>query len=286
MNPVPSAVVIGCGYVGTRLQHRLSAQGVSCIGVARTALADNSRLLLDLDQDDQQPLLQVCAGASLYYFAPPSSNSLHDARSRRLIDTLQQAGVLPANVVLISTTGVYGDCAGGWVDESAALRPAADRAKRRVDAEQAWAQFSESTGVALAVLRVAGIYGPGKLPLRRLHSGKPLLSQQQSPWSNRVHVDDLLDTVQAVSGSATVINVADGNPSSMTQYFHCLADAAGLPRLPEASREQLQAQWSEGLRSYMDESRRIDNSHMRELLGASLRYPDLATGLAACFDEA
>jgi hypothetical protein len=81
------------------------------------------------------------------------------------------------------------------------------------------------------------------------------------------------------------MNVADGSPSTMTAYFHGLADATGNTRLPEADREFLSAEWSVGLQSYMSESRKIDNTRMRELLGGSLRYPDLALGLAACLEE-
>lgn len=277
-------VIVGCGYVGKRLRRR--ADHAAALGVSRTRPEGAEHwLALDLDADPLAPLVESIAGSLLYYFAPPSMTSERDDRSRRLLEALADAGAAPRAVVLISTTGVYGDCGGDWVDERRALQPGSARSRRRADAEAAWTAFCETRGVPLARLRVAGIYGPGKLPLARLAGEQPLLRQSQSPYSNRVHVDDLLDCAVAAAGGEWLLNVADGTPSSMTAYFHALADAVGVARLPEADREALAQRWSAGLRSYMEESRRIDNGAMRALLGGRLRYPALGPGLAACLAE-
>lgn len=279
-----SAVVLGCGYVGQRLLRRLP-QGTA-LGLSRSQPSHvNQWLSLDLDSDPLDALCDVVGDTVLYYFAAPSVSSLCDDRSRRVVDALQRSGNKPAAVVLISTTGVYGDCGGEWVTEQRPVLPVAARSKRRADAEQAWSEYCARADLPLAVLRVAGIYGPDKLPTARLSQEQPLLLEAQSPFSNRVHVDDLIDTALAAAGQSILLNVADGSPSTMTAYFHALADALAVPRLPEAEREQLAAQWSAGLRSYMSESRRIDNTRMRTLLGGALRYPDLSLGLAACVRE-
>ncbi|MGB0865498.1 MAG: NAD-dependent epimerase/dehydratase family protein [Granulosicoccaceae bacterium] len=274
-------VVVGCGYVGQRLLQR-DLLATSILGVSRHR-PDGSCpwLCIDLDTDVLDALIEPMDGAVVFYFAPPSSSSLRDDRSRRLLAAMEAQACRPKAVVLISTTGVYGDCAGSWVDENTPLQAVASRSIRRVDAELVWGEFAASAECPLAVLRVAGIYGPGKLPLARLSKSQPLLLQSQSPYSNRVHVDDLLDSAVAAVGLNTVINVADGAPSTMTAYFHELADAVGVARLPEADRESLAVQWSQGLRSYMSESRRVDNARMKKLLGGGLRYPNLAAGLAA-----
>ena len=274
-------VVVGCGYVGQKLLSRL-AGNVSALGVSRTRPeAYDQWLCVDLDCDDLHGLVKALQGAVLYYFVAPSTISEQDDRSRRLLAVLAQSHSKPSAVVLISTTGVYGDCGGQWVDETCELQPVAARSIRRVDAEGAWSDYAKQSNIPLAILRVAGIYGPGKLPHARLTKKQPLLCEGESPCSNRVHVDDLVDTALAAADSTSVINVADGAPSTMTTYFHALADALGVQRLPEADRETLSAEWSVGLRSYMSESRKIDNTRMRELLGGSLRHPDLIVGLAA-----
>lgn len=274
-------VVVGCGYVGRRLLSSLPPGGG--IGVSRTQPPDAAEwLCVDLDTDPLDDLVKACGGAVLYYFLAPSTKTDQDDRSRRLLQAMSRSSASPVAVVLISTTGVYGDCAGAWVDEHRPLMPVATRALRRADAEKMWSEYGESAGVPVAILRTAGIYGPGKLPVARLSKSQPLLLGNESPWSNRVHVDDLVDTAMAVAGSEAIVNVSDGTPSTMTAYFHALADALGVARLPELCREQLEAQWTEGLSHYMVESRRIDNSRMRELLGGSLRYPCLVVGLAAC----
>jgi len=279
-----ASVIIGCGYVGQRLLRRWQdGNKPAALGVSRQLRTGFDHwLAIDLDHDDLTTLASHCDGAVIYYFAAPSSDSERDDRSQRFIDALQASSASPSSVVLISTTGVYGDCAGQWVDETAPLKPEAARSKRRVDAEIRWQGYAEGADVALSVLRVAGIYGPGKLPLARLEKDQPLLKVADSPYSNRVHVDDLLDTAEAIAGQHTVVNVADGSPSTMTEYFHTLADVTGLPRLVEAGRQELEQHWSHGLRSYMSESRRVDNQRMRELLGGELRYPELQHGLESC----
>lgn len=280
-----ASVVIGCGAVGQRLLKRLPSDALS-LGVSRrTVSMGRPWLSLDLDSDPLDGLLAACAGAVVYYFAPPSSTSEQDDRGRRFLGALDNASTAPIAVVLISTTGVYGDCAGEWVDESRAINPQVARSRRRADSEQCWRAYGDAAGVPVAVLRVAGIYGPNKLPVSRLNQAQPILCEEQSPYSNRVHIDDLVDIALAVAGSNTLVNVADGSPSTMTAYFHALADALGVSRLAVASREQLEAEWSEGLRSYMSESRRIDNSLMKKILERPLRYPQLAAGLAASVAE-
>lgn len=225
------------------------------------------------------------ADADLFYFLPPPKTGTRDSHLRHFLQALEENGV-PRRIVLISTTGVYGDCRGEWVDEQRQVDPQVDRARRRWDAEQQLQQWRQRTGGEGVILRVAGIYGPGKLPLKRLRSGAPMVAETLAPWTNRIHVDDLVQVCIAAmqkGGDGEIYNVSDGRPGNMADYFNQVADRAGLPRPPVVDAQESGAALSPGLRSYLAESRRIDNRKMLRELGVALQYSTLAQGLDACF---
>ncbi|WP_275100080.1 SDR family oxidoreductase [Sedimenticola hydrogenitrophicus] len=282
-------VIIGCGYLGTRVALACRRQGAPVTGVVRsTASAEGLRAagieaaVLDLDQ----PLIDAPAlqDSELFYFAPPPGEGVEETRVRQLIAGFEQFGQ-PRRVVYLSTTGVYGDCAGAWVDETRPVNPRVDRARRRWDGEQRFAAWSRATGDELVILRVAGIYGPGKLPLARLRRGEPTLRESEAPYTNRIHIDDLVGVCLAAlarGGDGEVYNASDGAPGNMTDYFNQVADWAGLPRPPQIPLAEATNRLSVGMLSYLQESRRLDSGKLRRELGVELRYPDLASGLAAC----
>jgi len=287
---VTKTVILGCGYVGRHVAALEQDAGNDVLGVVRSdAGAETLRqhgiaaALADLDAPASLAALPL-SGSVIYYFAPPPPRGITDPRMQAFVDTLDPAAP-PARVVLISTTGVYGNCAGAWIDEDTPLNPQADRAHRRADAENTLRQWGRACGVPVVVLRVPGIYGPGRLPEQRLREGRPVLRENESPYSNRIHVRDLARACFAAArrGRADrVYNIADGHPSTMTDYFNHVADALGLPRPPPISRAEAQAELSAGMMSYLEESKRIDITRMREELGVELEYGDLARGLADC----
>ncbi|MEW8064533.1 MAG: NAD-dependent epimerase/dehydratase family protein, partial [Candidatus Thiodiazotropha sp.] len=237
---------------------------------------------IDLDQ----PLAAVnqIESRQLFYFAPPPPRGQQDGRVGRLIEQFME-GPSPQRVVYLSTSGVYGDCRGAWVDETRPPAPIADRAKRRLDAELRWRAWSERTGRELVILRVAGIYGPGKLPVERLRSGQPMVAEDDAPITNHIHSLDLVRiarTAMQRGASREVYNVCDGVPEPMTRYFNRVADFLGLPRPPVISLEEAQRRLSPGMLSYLKESRRLSNRKLLEELGVVLDYPDLEKGLPAC----
>lgn len=281
--------IIGCGYVGQRLAMAELAEGARVHAVARspeslqpvTAPGVAARRA-DLDDPESLAALDP-QGADVYYLAPPPSHGRTDPRMQAFLRALSKRA--PRRIVYISTTGVYGDCQGEWVAEDQPTRPSADRAYRRVDAESQLRAFGETSGVAVVILRVPGIYGPGRLPRERLEKGLAVLREADAPWSNRIHVDDLVTTCLAAMRRAapgTVYNVSDGNPSTMTDYFNHVADVLGLPRPPQVSRSEAERVIDPGMRSYLAESRRIDSRRMREELGVVPRYATVVEGLAAC----
>jgi nucleoside-diphosphate-sugar epimerase len=291
MTSVASDVlIIGCGDIGERVALRELADGRAVTGLVRTeASALRLRalgikpLLCDLDNASALAPLSV-KDARVYYFAPPPGKGLTDPRMESLVSRMTPAN-RPRRVVLISTTGVYGDCQGEWVTEDRPPAPQADRAKRRLAAEISLRRWSESSGVPVVILRVPGIYARGRLPEARLRNGEPVLREEESPFSNRIHADDLADVCVVAAhhpAPGVVYNVSDGHPTTMTDFFCRVADLLALPRPPAITLEAARQQLNEGMLSYLAESKRIDNRRLREELGVELRYPDLTSGLRAC----
>ena len=282
-----SFLVVGCGYVGYRIAIGERGDGYAASAIVRSE--DRRRVLsnegvrsiaLDLDQPiESRHLHDIC----VYYLVPPPSRGLDDPRIARFLGSIAPDG-RPERIVLISTTGVYGDAGGDWVDEDSPVDPGTDRARRRRAAELVLIEWATERCVPWSILRVPGIYGPGRLPLDRLRAGTPVLNESEAPWSNRIHVDDLVRACRAAARTDAVnqvINVSDGQPTTMTDYFNRLADHFGLPRPPQISLAEARTQFSEGMLSYLTESRRISNLRMCERLGVLPRYPDLESGLSA-----
>jgi nucleoside-diphosphate-sugar epimerase len=194
----------------------------------------------------------------------------------------------PRRIVYISTSAVYGDCGGAWITEAQELKPTTERGYRRLDAERqltAWCQAHKTQWI---ILRVPGIYGPGKLPFARLRKGTPVLREEDAPYTNRIHADDLATIcIAAMSSnkSNTVYNVSDGHPGNMTDYFFRVADAAGLPRPPVVNREEAQAVLSPGMLSFLQDSRRMSNRKLLAELDIVLLFPDLESGLRGCISH-
>ncbi len=286
--------IVGCGYVGMAVALRERERGAhvralarSSASVGRLQAARIEAVAGDLDDPHSLQALRL-AGACVYYFAPPPSTGISDPRMDAFLEALRPHAP-PARLVLISTTGVYGGCGGQWIDEQRPPNPQTDRARRRLAAERALQAWGEEVGVPIMILRVAGIYGPERLPIERLQKGLPVLSERESPWSNRVHVDDLVSACLAAADcdhAGCLYNISDGHPTTMTDYFNRVADAVGLPRPLQVSLQQAKSALSAEMLSYLSESRRLDNTRMRNELGVVLRYPTLIDGLAACLEPA
>ncbi len=283
-------LIIGCGDIGQRVAQLEKEAGHSVAALARSQESAQRLRAIgiepvsgDLDIPSSLASLPV-KDAQIYYFVPPPEQGVTDPRLENFIKILER-GNLPARVVLISTTGVYGDCQGEWVTEERAPNPQADRAKRRLAAETALRRWSEACGVPIIILRVPGIYGPGRLPEKRLRAGEPVLRVEESPFSNRIHADDLARVCLAAmrrGRAGAIYHASDGHPTTMTDFFCRVADQLGITRPPMVSMEEARKRLGAGMLSYLAESKRIDNRRMREELGVELKYPDLATGLAAC----
>jgi nucleoside-diphosphate-sugar epimerase len=187
----------------------------------------------------------------------------------------------------MSTTGVYGDTGGELVTEDTAVAPANDRSRRRVAAERMTMDWCASRGVRCVILRVPGIYGPGRLPLERLRRDEPAIRPEDAGPGNRIHVDDLVAAcVAAIERPVTgVVNVCDGDYSSTTVFLQRTAALAGLPPPRLVSMAEARGRISPGMLAFLVESRRVDNRRMRDELGVQLAYPTLDAGITASLAE-
>lgn len=278
--------IIGCGDIGCRVALLWQARGASVHAMARSeaaarALEAAGIIVYRADLDDPLSLAALpLDGALVYYFAPPPLQGVSDPR---MTNFTAHAG-RPARVVYISTSGVYGDHGGDWVDEDTPTAPNTERAQRRLDAETVLRAWGAENKVAVSILRVGGIYGPGRWPLERLRKGAPVLREDECGYTNRIHADDLAEICVVAGergGADRVYNVSDGQNGTMTQYFYAVADHFGIPRPPALSMAEAKQQLSPAMLSYLLESRRMDNRRLLDELGVVLCYPDLASGLAA-----
>jgi nucleoside-diphosphate-sugar epimerase len=284
-------LVVGCGYVGTRLATLLLARG-PVIGLTRSAASAAALGARGLDAEAWDfdgaapPAAALAQPAVVYYLVPPQPEGATDPRLAKFLDALPAP---PPRLVYVSTTGVYGDTGGDWVSEDSPLHPTTDRAQRRVDAEARIGEYAARHGVPCTILRVPGIYGPGRLPLERLRRGDPLIRHAEAGYSSRIHVDDLANALLLAGTQPAAVgrtyNVTDGNTSTMTEYFERVATLAGLPAPALVSRAEAERRLSPGLMSFLSESRRIDSSRIRRELGFEPRFADLRLGILSSLPQ-
>lgn len=282
--------IIGCGDIGLRVARKLIAQGgvVEATahfeeGVGELESSGIKAIVANFDYQDDIPDFSV-AGRKLYYFLAPQGGGSSDYRMLNFCRRLSPENC-PERIVYISTSGVYGDCGDQLVTEETPLSPQTSRAKRRVSAEGQLREQSEKLGFDLIVLRVTGIYGPGRLPLSQLHKGHEVLKPEESPPTNRIHSLDLVDICLAAmekGDGGDIFNVCDGQKSSMSEYFMEVARLYDLPQPKQLSWDEAEKSMNPLTLSFLKESRRMSNRKMLEKLGIKLNYPTLEEGLKAC----
>ncbi len=286
---VEKVLIIGCGNIGKSVARLASANHATV-----TAMARSTERVAELQQlgivpisgnlDDPPSLKSLpTKDALVFYFAPPPGGGITDPRLRAFCASIA-AGNEPQKVVYISTSGVYGDSGGALVTEETPATPQTARGKRRLDAETALREWCTERQVAHVILRVTGIYGPGRLPIQQLTSGQPVLLEAAAPFTNRIHAEDLARICIAAADrgeSGEIFNISDGQPGTLTQYFNAVADALTLPRPRQVTLEEARKVMTPLMLSYIGESRRMDNSKMLRKLGITLLYPTLEAGIRA-----
>lgn len=288
-------LIIGCGDVGQRvvreLGHgrRVQVLALTSTPERRIVLREQGVRPLTGNLDDPASLARLAGIATrVIHLAPPPSQDLvdwrRDPRTRALLRALAMRSS-PATLVYGSTSGVYGDRQGQWVNESSSVTPQTPRAWRRVDAEQQVHWFGRRHAVRTAVLRIPGIYAPdraGGTPRDRLLRGTPVLRAEDDVYTNHIHADDLARACARAVWMARPqrnLHISDDSQLRMGDYFDMAADLYGLPRPPRIARDAASSQLPLMLLSFMSESRRLVNERMKSELRLRLRYPTVMQGL-------
>ena len=305
---LPRLLLAGCGDVAVRLAHQLSAFGERYRIRALLRHTPGSpewlhwralgTIPISADLDHARSLHRLRGIADqVVYLAPPTETVGQrpiDARLNRFLAALHGGRSLSRRLVLIGTTGVYGDRAGALTPETTPLRPQSARGQRRALAEQTlrhWRRSRSRAGLSPSpdtqqtggILRVPGIYATDRLPVERLRAGTPALCADEDSWTNHIHADDLarISWLALVrSGNLRAINATDYSQMKMGDWFDAVADATGLPRPQRLPRADIQAQVSPMLYSFMSESRRLDNTRLTRELRIRLIYPTVYDFLA------
>jgi len=289
-------ILIGFGYMANRVANKLqqieliSDKTIYSLSRSKsTHLTGLQHISFDLDNPDNHPFIkkEIINQSSLLYLIPPPSKGKLDPRIGNFLRLIKHSNATPEKITLISTTGVYGNCHGEWVDETQAVKPNVDRAYRRVDAENQLQKFCLENNIKSTILRVSGIYAEDKLPLARIKKQLPIVNKTDSAYSNRIHAEDLaticchsiVPKLSAYNHNG-IYNCSDSSPSTMFDYFTRLAETYHLPPPPVINIKEAQEQLSAGMLSYIQESRRISNKKLLTDFNIQLKYPSLEHFLA------
>jgi len=241
----------------------LSFDGTSASPELRHAIGEADAALISIPQDESgDPVLRVCG------------------------DAFAQAPHL-RSIVYLSTVGVYGGRHGDWVDETTPADPHSARSRDRRLAEQSWRDFGARRGIAVAILRLAGIYGPGRNALTQIARGTARRIVKPGQVFNRIHVADIAQAIDAAFArrASGIFNVADDEPTPAADPIAFAAQLMGVEPPPEIPFEEAAPSMSPMALSFWQECRRVRNDKLKRELGVNLRYPTYREGLRALFEE-
>jgi len=291
---MPTLICFGLGYSAEYFAGMFGQKFGRIAGTVRGAeraailnAYDDGRLTaLLFDGKTAAPDLRHAVGEAelVLVSVPPDDNG--DPVLRTLGDTLSQAKHL-RSIVYLSTVGVYGDCGGAWVDEAAPAKPGSARGRARLAAEQAWQELGARRGIAIAVLRLAGIYGPGQNALIQVARGKARRIVKPGQVFNRIHVGDIAQAIDAAFArqASGIFNVADDEPTPPGELVAFAAQLLGVESPPEIRFEDAAPTMSPIALSFWQECRRVRNGALKRTLGVRLLYPTYREGLRALFEN-
>jgi nucleoside-diphosphate-sugar epimerase len=244
---------------------------------AQAVVFDGARVTAELGR-------AIAAADHALISVPPGATG--DAVLAACGTALAAAGDL-RTLVYLSTVGVYGDHGGGWVDEQTAVAPISERSRWRVAAEVGWQEFGARHGIPVAILRLAGIYGPGQNAFVALARGKARRIVKAGQVFNRIHVADIAQAIDRAFArrASGVFNVADDEPGPPADPIVFAAQLIGREAPPEIPFVEAAASMSEMGLSFWQECRRVRNAKLKRELGVTLRYPSYREGLRALFKD-
>ena len=280
-----TALVIGCGYTGIRLAHRLREMGLRVVGTSRradrsqeTGTAGIEFLTGDLRDADVISRLGELRPSVVAYCVPPQATG--DPLAAVLAAT--KNSLLEA-FLYASSSSVYGDCGGAWVDETTAISSHGTGDPDRYAAELCIAEAGMN-GIPTRICRITGIYGPDRTLMRMLANGGYTLIEGGDPWVNRIHVDDLVAGFVAAwekGDSGMVYNMVDEQPHRASEFANLAADLNHLPRPVKISEVEARTRYDTAELRRKLSSKRVRCLRLRNELGVRLKYPSFRTGLAA-----
>ncbi|WP_029349859.1 NAD-dependent epimerase/dehydratase family protein [Bosea sp. 117] len=272
---------LGYGYCAARFVALHGAGHARILGSTRGEgrSADSVELL-----GTGSPAFAAALGEAdvLLVSAPPDEGG--DAFLRDHAERIAAAG-RRGSIVYLSTIGVYGDSGGLLIDEGAPLAATSPRGRRRIEAEAAWRALGARAGRPVAVLRLGGIYGPGRNAVQDIRDGDAHCIVREGQFFNRIHVDDIADAIAAAiaRGFDGTVNVVDDEPAAACAPVRFAAALLGVPPPPAVPYEIAAASMSPMARSFWADNRRVSNRRLHDALGLALRYPTYREGLAALF---
>lgn len=276
--------IFGLGYSGLEIARLARAQGCSVAGTCTSE--DKARRLreggIEAHRfDGSVPLSPQAFGEPTHVVCTIAPGEAGDPALRTCRDLLGRVRWLG----YLSTTGVYGDHEGGWVDETTPAVPTQPRSRQRLAAEQGWRTLAAETGASLHILRLPGIYGPGRSTLDRVRAGTAQRIDKPGQAFSRIHVEDLaasaLRATTREDGTAEIWNVADDLPAPNADVIAYACELLGRPVPPAIPWEEAAPSMSPMARSFYSESRRVRNGKLKRELGVVLRYPTYREGLKA-----
>jgi nucleoside-diphosphate-sugar epimerase len=279
--------IFGLGYCGLEIAKLAMARGWRVAGtVTRAEKAAELRAAgLDAHQfDGTMPLPAPVLALESHVLCTIAPGAAGDPALRTCRELLRQARWLG----YLSTTGVYGDRAGGWVDETTEPRPMQPRSIQRLATERAWQELGRQSGAAVDIFRLPGIYGPGRSAIDQVRAGTARRIDKPGQVFSRIHVEDIAAAVLAAIGRSperappgAIYNVADDLPAPSSELIEYACGLLGLP-VPPALPWQLSAPAMSAMaRSFYSENRRVRNERIKRELGIVLRYPTYREGLRA-----
>lgn len=280
---MPVLLSLGHGYSARALAARLLPRGWQVIGTTRSAgkaeaLAAEGVEPLIWPGEDAGPALE----RATHLLSSVAPGEAGDPVLAALGPEIGAAARHLQWVGYLSTTGVYGDHRGGWVDETTPLAPSTGRGMARMAAEAAWRALAGRAGLPLHIFRLAGIYGPGRGPFEKLRAGTARRIVKPGQVFSRIHVEDIAQALEASIARpdpGAVYNLCDDDPAPPEEVLAHAAALLGLPVPPEVPFEE--AELSPMAASFYAESKRVRNERIKAGLGIRLRYPDYRSGLAA-----
>jgi nucleoside-diphosphate-sugar epimerase len=284
----------GLGYAAEHYVGMFGDGFTRIVGTVRSAeraavlnarLAGRLKALL-FDGRSASPELQHAIGEAAVALVSVPQDAGGDPVLRACGHALSRAQRL-RTIAYLSTVGVYGDRGGDWVDEQSPTHPVSERGRERLAAEQVWQDFGKRRGIPVAILRLAGIYGPGRNALVQIARGEARRVVKRDQVFNRVHVDDIAQAIDAAFArrASGIFNVADDEPSPSGDPLVLAAQLLGVPPPPEVRFEDAAASMSPLAKSFWLECRRVKNDRLKRELAVSLSYPTYREGLRALFEE-